>query len=126
MLPGVHRSYNTPIIAVVHGAKNCRREGNHSLVGMDVRTPPMPYFSPGHAFVVGAVKSHVTAKDNLWIGGIDSERREANTVGVGANVSPGKAIRLDLNPGRPAVYRFVQVMVRVARSQKVKHGVDHA
>src|SRR4029077_2303010 len=49
--PGIRRCYNTSIIAIVHHARSCPREGDHSLVGMDGRTPPMPYFSPSQASV---------------------------------------------------------------------------
>ena len=61
LLPGVCRSYNSSIIAVVRDAGSCPGEGDHSLVGMDIDTIPGLYFSPGQASVVATIKSLVAS-----------------------------------------------------------------
>ena len=100
MLSRVCRFYDASIIANVHNAKSRLREGDHSLVGVDaVRrigiAPPMSYLSPGEAFVVSPVESHVACHDVLWIGWIHSENVEADaTMGIGTAVSPSRAISL--------------------------------
>ena len=113
MLSGIRRFYSASIIAIVHDARSCLRKGDHSLVGVDaVRrigiAPPMSYLSPGYAFVIRAVKSHVACQDVLWVEWIHSEHPEADaTVGIGAAVSPSKASRCDLDPCRAAVHGLV-------------------
>src|SRR5262245_17320701 len=93
---------------------------------MESRTPPVPCFSPSHAFVFGAVKSLVSPEDDMWVDGIHSEHRETNAVTVRAAVSFGEAPRWDLDPRHAAVHRLVEVMVRVTWRQKIKDAVDHA
>jgi hypothetical protein len=72
----------------------------------------MTYFSPGDAFIVSAIESHVACYDVSWISGIHSENVKPNVaVGVGAAVSARGAMRWDLDPCEAAVDGLVQVMV---------------
>ena len=93
------------------------------MVAMDVWPPPVPYFFPTRPFIFGAIKGHIASEDDLRVGGIHGENREADTTGAigargdGAAVSLSKAIRWDLGPRRPAVKRFGEVMVWVAGAQ---------
>ena len=85
-----------------------------TLGGIGTVPPLVSYFCPGRAFVIRAIKSLVASKNDLWVERIYGERREANTtVGVGAAVSPGRALCSDLNPSRPPVHGFVEVVVRI-------------
>ena len=109
------------------------------LIGI---APPMPYFCPSHTFVVGTIKSHVSADDDLWVDRIHGEHREtdvaaavgaavstdrwARRAAISTNVRSAGTMRWYLNPRRPAVHGLVEVMVRVAGPQKIEHGVDHA
>ena len=93
---------------------------------MDINAPPRLYLSPCYAFVVGAVQSHVASEDDTWVEGIHIEHPNPDTIDVRAAVSAGRAPRWDLNPRRPAVHRLIEVMVGVARSQKVKCRADRA
>src|SRR5256885_5963228 len=126
MLPGIRRSYDASIIAVVRKDRSCPGEGNDFLVGMYGWSPPVPYFCPTCPFVFGAIKGHVASENDLRVGGVHRENREADVIGVGAAVGSGEAMGRDLDPRRPAIHGLKEVMFWIAGAEKIKHGVHHA
>ena len=100
----------------------------------------MADFRPSRAFVGSTVKSQIASENDPRVGWIYCEHLEADVpVVVGAavgtdrwlrrgvivtNLRSPRATSRDLDPSRPAVCRFIQIMLGVLGSQKVKRGAS--